>query len=310
VQSEYAPPSSEALLREFTVRHALKPSVLFSREVVAIYSTSIAHAVVNEAYARADDGVLNDPAVGLLLNMLHRNFEHVEAAVVAFVTGCGASAEVVARAATESSINILYILAGERAPRLHAYFEHYLDEVDRQVEKWRGQIVDLPPQAAAIQVQGAEKREAANDGLRQLIRSVMGSPMERWPKSLEKRFSGLGHGLAYRTFYARMSSETHADAEETLRYFVGRLHNDPTLLEAMALETTWTTRLYIHYAVSLFLKASIAYVESYSLKAAQAYLAKALADVDRELIDIGAHVGSGLFFGSTEIPQRSATDGT
>jgi hypothetical protein len=91
-----------------------------------------------------------------------------------------------------------------------------------------------------------------------------------------------------------MSSETHADAEETLRYFVGRLQDDEALLNAMALETVWTTRFYIHYAVSYFLQASLAYARSYSLQAVEGRLGKELANIRRELLEIGAHVGAGI----------------
>jgi hypothetical protein len=61
----------------------------------------------------------------------------------------------------------------------------------------------------------------------------------------------------------------------------------------MALETVWMTRFYIHYAVSLFLKASLAYAESYSLRDAQVPLRNALTEVGRELLEIGPHVGAG-----------------
>jgi hypothetical protein len=64
--------------------------------------------------------------------------------------------------------------------------------------------------------------------------------------------------------------------------------------EAMALETVWMTRLHIHYAISLFLKASIAYAISYSFAAAQAHLRRELADVEKELVEIGSHVGAGI----------------
>jgi hypothetical protein len=39
-------------------------------------------------------------------------------------------AEIISRAAVEFSVNIIYILAGDRGARLVAYFNHYLDGVD------------------------------------------------------------------------------------------------------------------------------------------------------------------------------------
>jgi hypothetical protein len=79
--------------------------------------------LVNQGYIQLDNDALAGPAVGLLLNLLHRNVEHAGAAIVTFVSGCGSSAEVVARATVESSVNILYILAGhsrQRAEKLDA----------------------------------------------------------------------------------------------------------------------------------------------------------------------------------------------
>jgi hypothetical protein len=68
--------------------------------------------------------------------MFHRNFELVEAGVVAFVTGSGAAAEITARAAVESSVNLAYIMTGVPKERGRAYFEHYFQAGDRQLKTW------------------------------------------------------------------------------------------------------------------------------------------------------------------------------
>jgi Family of unknown function (DUF5677) len=285
-------PSLQELLREFAQRHHLRFTDLVSREKIAIQSTSVANILVNQGYTHLDTGGIADPAVGLLLNMLHRNCEHVDAAIVAFVSGCGSSAEVIARAAVEASVNILYILGGERVSRLLAYFNHYLEGVHQQVGKWRAQVNDLSPDESEIHHIAIAQKLAANTILRRVIDALGVASDERWPTSINERFKLIGDSLGYRTFYARMSSETHADAEETLRYFVGRLQDNEALLNAMALETVWTTRFYIYYAVSYFLQASLAYARSYSLQAADGPLEKELANVRRELLEIGAHVGA------------------
>ena len=76
--------------------------------------------------------------------------------------------------------------------------------------------------------------------------------------------------------------------------FLGRALNDQSKLEAMALETVWMTRFLIHYAVSLFLKASIAYAESYSMGDVKAPLKTALREIEKELVEISSHVGAGI----------------
>jgi hypothetical protein len=80
-------------------------------------------------------------------------------------------------------------------------------------------------------------------------------------RSIEHRFKALGDALDYRTFYARMSAEAHGDAEETIRYFLGKLLGKDHLLEPMGIETVLTTRLYVYYAASCFLRASIMYAK-------------------------------------------------
>jgi hypothetical protein len=116
----------------------------------------------------------------------------------------------------------------------------------------------------------AARRQQANDVLRDFVKQAFGTQyLEQWPSSIEKRFSELGDGLSYRTYYARMSSEAHGDAEETIRYFVGRLQ-EPEVFEAMALETVWNSRLFLYCAVSTFLRASALYCGRYKLTDAAA----------------------------------------
>lgn len=136
--------------------------------------------------------------------MLHRNVEHADAAIVTFVSGCGSSAEVVARATVESSVNILYILAGDRTQRLRAYFNHYLEGVDRQVGKWRAQVRELGPEESEIHGIAIDRRLAANTTLRRVVEALGGDEQERWPTSIGERFRHIGDSLGYRTFYARM----------------------------------------------------------------------------------------------------------
>lgn len=286
-------PSSQSLLDDFSERHLLELTDLVRREQIAIRATSIANIIIKQDYSKLDNNELSDSAIGLLLQMLDRNFEHAEASIVAFVTGCGSSAEVITRASVESSVNIIYILSGERADRLKSYFEHYFSQVDSQTDKWETESMKLQPHETALQKVGIEKRRAANETVRTLMRSILGEAKgTRWPKSVLQRFSEIEDALSYRTIYARMSSETHSDAEETVRYFLGKVHNDPTILEKMALETIEMTRFYIYYAVSMFLNACLAYAKIYSLETSSAYIQKEIDKVQSELSDISLRIGA------------------
>jgi hypothetical protein len=89
-----------------------------------------------------------------------------------------------------------------------------------------------------------------------------------------------------------MSSEAHGDAEETIRYFVGRLQSQE-VFEAMALETVWNSRLFLYYGVASFLDASLLYSRRYGLAKPGADIARLRADVEQELGEIAKHTGSG-----------------
>jgi hypothetical protein len=261
--------------------------------MLPVRASSLAQILVASAYARLGEDALADPAVGLLQTMLDRNFALVDAAIVAFATACGATAEVISRVSVESSVNIAFIAAGDAAERTQAYFDHYFSEVDRQVRTWSDRIDGLEGAAAEMHRKAVERRKSTNNALRNLIGGSMSQGKERWPKSIEQRFKELGDALGYRTVYARMSSEVHTDAEDTLRYLLGKLQG-PDVFEAMALETVWTTRLYVHYAVSWYLRASIAYALRYGMHEVAELLKKELAVVEAELAEISLHVGSGL----------------
>ena len=209
------------------------------------------------------------------------------------MTGSGSASEVVSRACVESSANIAFILAGNTTGRLLAYFDHYFRSVDRQVKAWRKEGSALSGADAQIHDASAARRQEANDILRDFVKQAFGTQhLEQWPSSVEKRFSELGKGLSYRTFYARMSSEAHGDAEETIRYFVGRLQSQE-VFEAMALETVWNSRVFLYYGVASFLDASLLYCRRYGLSKAGVDIARLRADVERELGEIAKHTGSG-----------------
>jgi hypothetical protein len=284
--------SANEPVRQFVRRHYLRMTDLTRQEESAIRASSTAHALITEAFAKLSDDRYADQAIGLLLYMHHRNFELLEAAIVCFVTGSRAAAEVSARASVETSVNISYVVTGDASLRIHAYFEHYFDDVDRQVGRWESNLSEVTdPEAASFHRASAAYRRRANELVRQWMRDLMGEPREKWPKTVVDRFRALGDVLGYCTFYARMSSETHGDAEETIRCFLGRVQDDRGIFEKMALETVMMTRFHLYYAVSWFLKASIAYAVYYTLPGVLEKLKTELANVDGELLGIAQYVG-------------------
>jgi hypothetical protein len=285
-------PSSQDLLKEFADRHRTREGEEVDREIIPIRAMSLSNILVTSTYSSLDESAFGDPAIGLLLNMLHRNFSLVDGAILAFVGECGQMAEVAARASVEASVNIAYISLGEPADRLRAYFDHYFATVDKQIKTWSTAAAGLSGAEAEAHRKAIERRREANGIMRDAIARSVKPASEPWPRTIEDRFKVLGHPLDYRTIYSRMSSETHADAEETLRYLVGRLGTEEQF-EAMALETVWMTRLYIHYAVSWFVRASMLYAARYNMMEAAESLKPELIAVEAELAEISKHVGGG-----------------
>jgi hypothetical protein len=159
-------PGTRDLLNDFAERHHLQMTDILEQQLVAVRAAASANFLITAGYAGLDETALSDPAVGILLNMFHRNFELVEVEVVAFVTGCGSAAEVTARAAVESSVNLAYIVAGIPKDRPRAYFEHYFQAGDRQLKTWQRESSTLSDAEVRVQQRGIEKRQRANDALR------------------------------------------------------------------------------------------------------------------------------------------------
>ena len=278
-------PADEDLLHRFAERHKLKPDELLTRERLAVRATNRAFLAVQHGYTRLDEKAFQDPAVGMLLNVFDRAYEHVEGAICAFVGGSGSTAEVASRAAIELAINLAYISAGAAPQRLRAYFEHHFTTNDRQLKSWRNEIAALPLDQRKVHERGIDARQRSINGLRSFFNEVMGPPGEAWPTSVENRFKALDGSLTYRTFYARMSSEAHGDAEETIRYFVGKLQGKE-VFEKMAVQTVLTSRLYVYYAVSWLVRAGGLYAGHYGMGDTVDQLRTEHADIDAELMKI------------------------
>lgn len=252
----------------FLDRHELRDTDLLRRDILPIYWTAFAKILIQQGYTNlSEEIVTTDPTVGLLFSMLDRVFEHVEGAIVAFNTGSPASAEAISRTAVESAVTILYILAvdelDQRMSRLEAYFEDYFDTVDKQVKNWREVITRMSGKEAEAHSRGAQRRENANKQLRQFIESQIAtwkatrniSSKIKWPNKKYSQFCEIGEETFYRTVYARMSSQTHGDAEDILRYLLGITTEDQMLLNKGAIETVNFSRLLVYFGVQFYLKA-------------------------------------------------------
>jgi hypothetical protein len=222
------------LVVQFLERRDIRKSPVLDRIDVSVRASSTALVKINDAYGQLSDADFKrEPAVGLFLNLLHRAWEHVDAALAAFATGSPASAEVVARTALEFSASIIYMLSGDKHSRLIAFFRDHVRDTDRQIQTWQTEIDKMnAPEREAHRV-AIQKRRRANEVMAQrleqiateLYRQAAPGPEETWPK-VALRFAEIGEGATHRTVYARMCSQAHGDAEDTLRYFLGQTSGD------------------------------------------------------------------------------------
>ena len=113
---------------------------------------------------------------------------------------------------------------------------------------------------------------------------------EQWPSKIADRFAGSEDSATYRTVYVRLCSETHFDAEETLRYILAKVGGD-ALMRRMALETIGFTRLVIAIAVAYHLRAVWAYADHYQMVNTALECGTGVACIERWSEQLSEHVG-------------------
>jgi hypothetical protein len=290
-------PTRKEVVKAFLIRHSMSESaspIAVTLEP-AIYWTDATLLSVQFGFRGASETLVDDPTSGLLFNMLNRNFEAVEGAVVAFLSECGPTSELSSRAAIELAASIMFILQGNRRLRLLAYLDDYIKGVRIQVRRWRDTIPKLRGDAQPDHSRAISQREQANEVLSRIVEQIrlnfgVGTQQEVWP-SVAGRFEAVGAADHYRTVYARLSSQTHSDAEETLRYFVGAISGSAELMDNMGIETVEFTRMMLFFAVSDFVKASIAFASIYNWSKIVATLRGALPELDACLLKGSLNVG-------------------
>ncbi|MDQ3009980.1 MAG: DUF5677 domain-containing protein [Acidobacteriota bacterium] len=231
-----------------------------------------AREAAKDALGSVPSSVLStEPTFGLLLHLSDRVYEYVAASIVCFATANGATAEVAARVAIESSVNIRFILGGDRNSLALAWLRHYVIEDAKQINQWE----KLLP---SMSIEERKEHEPSINTRRRLnqIRSNFLTQSEKefgalaaidltaeWPRSIAQRFAPIGEAAAYRTAYARLSSQTHADAEDTISYIMATCLGDNSLLERMAEETRAFSEFLLAYGAYFYLLALKKLCETY-----------------------------------------------
>lgn len=189
----------------------------------------------------SEETLITEPTIGFINHLLDRAYDHVSASIVCFATPNAATAEVAARVGMETSANIRYMLAGERNARFLMWLQAYIEQDRKQIKNWEVAISKRPEPEAVSHREGIERRRKRLANYEQFVEqmrhdfSSAGFETEgkKWP-NIADRFEAIGESVSYRTAYARMSSQTHADAEDRISYIWARVIEDEQLIEQMS----------------------------------------------------------------------------
>jgi Family of unknown function (DUF5677) len=251
-------------LDEWPWGRALLEALLAGREATSRSITSAPASVLE-----------GEPVFGLLYQLGERACEHIAGSIACFATKNAASAELAARAAVEISVNIRFMLSGDRNSRVAAWIRDFVRNDEKLINHWEKSITHL----SEAEKQACAPRIATRRKLQELRRGwsldaekefLQFGPLnlnEPWPKIVD-RFEQIGEAVAYRTAYARLSSQTHADAEDTLNYIFFTTNRDEEKLSQMARETVAFTQYLIAYGAFFYLSAMKTFCEAFKLNPA------------------------------------------
>jgi hypothetical protein len=167
----------------------------------------------------------------------------------------------------EASTNVRYILADNRNSRFLAWLRYFLAQDLKQINNWAQALSNYPDNETEVHWEGTQRRrlvwaqrEKYVKRLEQEFENIgVNRGDEIWPNSITRRFEAIGESVSYRTAYARMSSQTHADAEDTISYFSFKALGDEQLLTQMSLETLAFSEYLVHYGAHFYLEALARY---------------------------------------------------
>jgi hypothetical protein len=252
--------------------------------------------ILETAWAHDSARLVQEAMSGLLLTLLRRAFQHAESAVVVFVTTGTSAAEILGRGAIELCASIIYILGGNRAERLVAYFEHYLGELERNLRKWQTAVQGEADHDRAVHLRAIHYRQEYLRMMRGVVSDLRNACGENehhaaWP-TIAQRFQAIGREVDYRTIYARLSSQVHSDAEDVLSDLVFRCVGDEAMREKATGEAYQFSRMIVVTSARWCVLAAGSYGAGFILPEVPTHLQAALEELDQELQHISTLVGA------------------
>ncbi len=236
---------------------------------------------VHAAVVQATDGNLEISSAQeaqILHDMFERAFEHTLCAANCLKRGHAASSEALCRVSLEASITLSYVSLNDLIPTITTYFGDYLKSEEEQNRKWRNSI-DLSTfdsRVKSAHYTELSKKEWAIETYEKILNkwllSINAEPLEKSKKfpNIYDRFEKIGKELSYRTVYAALCSQSHADAEDIINFLVARLiPSNSTEMEKyqenLKRENVWFSAFMVIIAVREFVEASGMYLGKFNI---------------------------------------------
>jgi len=135
----------ERLVADFEEYHGVTMPPWWHRGRELLLALLSGRAAAQDVLVSAPQALLEkEPTFGLLCQLSERAYEHVAASLLCFATKNAATGEVAARVAIESSVNIRFILSGDRNSLSLAWLRAYVIQDIKQIEQWERQVDSLP----------------------------------------------------------------------------------------------------------------------------------------------------------------------
>jgi len=260
--------TTQQTVHAFAAYHGFGVSQVMPEEAEAIAQAVACHRAIEIGYANLPTSLLEgDMTVGILWQVFERCTERLYAAIVSLVTNCAAGSEIVSRATIEACATFRFILLNRNA-HLASFLDHHGQDAERQQRQWRLAAEGLTAEERADHLAACDYRRRATDVLGKLTTqinvSLIGTNVApKWP-NIAERFAQIGEAVSYRTVYARLCAEPHLDAEETLRYFLGKVSSSE-IFEALSIETLAFSRFMLAEATRWYAGAAGAYATAYQM---------------------------------------------
>lgn len=214
----------------------------------------------------------------ILHDMFERAHEHTYCAATCLKRGNAASAEALCRVSLEASITLSYVSQNDLLPTISAYFQEYLTSEEKQNKIWRGSIDSSPhdSRVKAAHFLELSNKEKAIEVYRQILNEWLAegnaAPLDKSFKfpNIFERFKDTGKELSYRTVYAALCSQSHADAEDIINFLMSRLIPQGSIerkkyYRNIKRENIWFSTFMVIIAISEFIEATSMYLGKFNI---------------------------------------------